>query len=307
MFKLIVPKIIIGSSYLALYAFIRFVILCPEELSVLLLVLFLLTMQPILEKVLSSIGEYFSPVRERNIIKALKYFENRLKEISNYHEILPEFYHLFNILFPRRTWVFYVFEKSSFQIIKYDTSKVDESLPEEIKFHVKASSEPAYIFLNDSRTKKEISQYININLFLKHDLSVVIPIRGKSQIVALIFTEKLNLEFFKKTEIAQRAERVLLRAGQILENTALYLDVVQRNLEIKKIFEVSQKLLTSMKTEEILEFLLDALAQVVPFDAGVIFLFDPETKKLFKKVSKGYDEEIDLTLKMGQGACGWVG
>ena len=58
--------------------------------------------------------------------------------------------------------------------------------------------------------------------------------------------------------------------------------------EIKKIFEVSQKLLTSMNTEDILEFLLDALAEVIHFDAGVIFLFDPETKKW--RITRWIDE-----------------
>jgi serine phosphatase RsbU (regulator of sigma subunit) len=124
--------------------------------------------------------------------------------------------------------------------------------------------------------------------------------------VALIFSEKSNLKFLDSDKLAKRFNDLLYRAGQILENTALYLDVIQLNLGIKKIFEVSQKLLTSMHTEEILEFLLDALSEVIAYDAGVIFLFDPESENLYKKVSKGYAEGTDLTLKMGEGAGGWV-
>ena len=76
--------------------------------------------------------------------------------------------------------------------------------------------------------------------------------------------------------------------------------------EAKKVFEVSKKILTTLNTEEILDFLLDSLSEVISFNAAVIFLFDPETKKLYRKVSKGYDDQLDLTLKFGQGACGWV-
>ena len=124
--------------------------------------------------------------------------------------------------------------------------------------------------------------------------------------VNFLFTSSTNLFFLDDSEIKARAERVLQKTAQILESTSLYLDLIQRNLEIKKLFEVSKKILTSLNTREILNFLLDALTEVIPFDAGVIFLFDPETKKLFQKASRGYEKGLDLTLKLGQGACGWV-
>ena len=305
MFKSIVIKFISGIIYLALYTFLRFVVSCPEELSLLIVVLALLTLQPKLKIVLESASEYISPDKNKDITQALDHFENRLNDISHYHEILPEFYHLFNILFPEKSWLFYVFEESLFRMIKYDTSKIEENLPEEIKFQIE-NDDKIIINLREPKIKSAADLNFKTDLFLEHDLDSVILINGKSQTVALIFTEESNLEFINNAEIAKRTERTLLRAGQILEYTALYLDVIQRNLEIKKIFDVSQKLLTSLNTEEILGFLLDSLAEVIPFDAGVIFLFDPESKILFKKASKGYKEGIDLTLKIGQGACGWV-
>ncbi|MCK4561131.1 MAG: SpoIIE family protein phosphatase [Calditrichia bacterium] len=305
MFKSIVLKIISGIIYLALYTFLRFVFSIPEEISLLIVILFIFILHNILESAINYISEQVLSVKNKKFIQALDHFENRLNDISHYHELFPEFYHLFNTLFPEKSWLFYVFEESLFRMIKYDTSKVEENLPEEIKYQIE-NDEKIIINLREPKTKTAADLNFKTDLFLEHDLDSVIPIKGKTQIVALIFTEESNLEFINNTEIAKRAERTLLRAGQILEHTALYLDVIQRNLEIKKIFEVSQKLLTSLNTEEILEFLLDALAEVIPFDAGVIFLFDPETKKLFKKASKGYEEGIDFTLKIGQGACGRV-
>jgi len=305
MFKVLIPKIITGILYIVLYVFLRIILYIPEELSIILIIFFFLILQPKLNLILESVSEKLFPAKDKHILLAFIHFENRLNNISSYHEILPEFYHLFNILFPEKSWVFYVFAESSFRIIKYDTSKAEESIPEEIKFQTKNNNK-IILDLSDSKIRADIDQYINTDLFLEHHLDTIIPIKGKSQTVALIFANKSTLEFLNNHEISGKAERVLLRAGQILENTALYLDLIQRNLEIKKIFEVSEKLLTSLDIEEILEFLLDTLAQVVPYDAGVIFLFDPETKNLYKKVSKGYEGGIDLTLKMGQGACGWV-
>jgi len=305
MSKSIVLKIVSGIFYLILYALLRFVLYLSEELSLITIILVFLTVHPKLEMLLESLNSYISMSKYKEIKQALDHFGIRLNDLSHYHELLPEFYHLFNVLFPQNTWLFYIFEKSSYQMIKYDTSKVEENLPEEIKFQIE-NDEKLILNLRESNNRAAKNHNFQIKPFLEHDLDSVIPIRSKNKIVALIFTEKPNLEFVNCTEIAEIFERILLRAGQILENTALYLDVIQRNLEIKKIFEVSQKLLTSMNTENILEFLLDALAEVIHFDAGVIFLFDPETKKLFKKVSKGYEDGIDLTLKIGQGACGWV-
>jgi serine phosphatase RsbU (regulator of sigma subunit) len=305
MIKLIVPKIISGILYIVLYLILRIILYIPEELSFFLIILFFLTLQPKLIFILESVSENLSPAKDIHILNAFKHFENRLNDISNYHEILPEFYHLFNILFPEKTWTFYVFEENSFRIIRYDTAKAEESIPEKIKFQTE-NYDNIILDLSDSKIRTDLDQHINTDLFLKHHLDTIIPIKGKSQIVALIFAKKSTLEFLNNNEISRMAGRILLRAGQILENTALYLDLIQRNLEIKKIFEVSEILLTSLDTEEILEFLLDSLAQVVPYDAGVIFLIDLKTKNLFKKVSRGYDEGIDLTLKMGQGACGKV-
>jgi sigma-B regulation protein RsbU (phosphoserine phosphatase) len=305
MYRNLIPKIITLIFYFALYLLLQKVIAWSVDVSILIVITSFLILQTKFEILLKSVFNYIFLGNKKDIVKAIDLFEKNLNDISHYHELIRRFYYLFNSIFPEKSWLFYVFEDSSFQMIKYDTSKVDSSLPEELKFQIDINKKIS-LNLRDARVKADLKQKFNIDLFLEHDLDAVIPIRGKSQIVAFIFTNSVNLGFLNTGEIAQRVERILTRSGQILENTALYLDLIQRNLEIKKIFEVSKKLLTSLNTEDILEFLIDALADVVPYDAAVIFLFDPETKNLFKKVSRGYDEGIDLTLKIGEGACGWV-
>ena len=85
------------------------------------------------------------------------------------------------------------------------------------------------------------------------------------------------------------------------------MDILHRNLEIKKLFEVSEKLLSSFNTAEILDFILESLKEVISYDAAVIFLLDSQNGKLLQKASFGYGEKKnDLSLKIGQGACGWV-
>jgi len=305
MYKFFIRNSIIGIVFIGVYGFLRLVLSCPEEISFIIVILLLLGLYSKLTSLVESFSDYLIPDKNKVITKTLDHFNNRLNDISHYHELLSEFYHLFNNILPQKSWLFYVFEGSSFRMVKYDSSKEGDTFPQEIKFTIDINKGMVQN-IRDLRTDTSVKPNLTVELFINNKMESVIPIAGKSQIVALLISEELNLEMLKNTQIAKRVEKSLYRAGQILENTALYLDVIQRNLEIKKIYEVSQKLLTSIRTEEILEFLLDALSEVIPVDAGVIFLFDPQTKKLFKKVSQGYEEGIDLTLKIGQGACGWV-
>ncbi len=305
MYKLFLKSAVTGILFLGLYFFLRLILVFPEEYSIIIVTLAFILFHIKLEPFAVTIADKFTSEKNKNILHSLDHFDNRLNDISHYHELLSEFYHLFNGIFPNKSWLFYVFEGSTFRVIKYDTSKVEEEIPEEIIYPIEKDGRMIQN-LNDLKNQKSMSPIFNVDLFLKNNLESLITIVGKNQIVALLFSEQKNLDFIKKSVLSKRFEKSLFRAGQILENTALYLDVIQLNLEIKKIFEVSQKLLTSMQTEEILEFLLDALSDVISYDAGVIFLFDPDTKKLYKKASKGYEEGTDLTLKMGEGACGWV-
>ena len=82
-----------------------------------------------------------------------------------YHELIREFYHLFNHIFPEKSWLFYVFEETSFRMIKYDTSKTDENLPEEIKFQMEDQNKIIYD-LSELNLKVEVHQGISSDLFI---------------------------------------------------------------------------------------------------------------------------------------------
>ena len=146
--------------------------------------------------------------------------------------------------------------------------------------------------------------YILIYLifYLISNLSALISAIITIVIIVLSFT---NVRHYIKSFVDHYIH-FFAESEQNSENTSLYQEVLQKNLQIKRLFEVSQEILSSLNTDKILDFLLNAIDDLIPFDAAVIFLFDPNSKKLHKKVSKGYDGSIDLTLKLGQGACGWV-
>jgi sigma-B regulation protein RsbU (phosphoserine phosphatase) len=305
MLKHILKLTVIGIVLIGIYSFLRLVLYVSETYSLLIMILLFLSLKSKFDLMGEFISDKMIPRTEKIYIQFLDHFDTRLNDISHYHELLSEFYRLFNLLFPRGSWLFYVFENSAFQMVKYDTSKVEDAIPDEIKYPIEKNGNSIQS-IKDLKNNPSSDLIFDPAIFLENKLEFLIPIAGKNQTVALLFSEEQAMKILQNKVTSERFEKSLIRAGQILENTALYLDVIQLNLELKKIFEVSQKLLTSMQTEDILEFLLDALSEVVSYDAGVIFLFDPDSKKLYKKVSKGYEAGLDLTLKMGQGACGWV-
>ena len=127
--KWVISKIIAGIFYLVLYAFFTFVFKWPQEVLVGIIVLSFLILQTKLEKFLKSAYDYILPGKYKKIIQAFNQFEDRINEVSKYHELIREFYYLFNIIFPDKSWLFYVSEETSFRMIKYDTSKADENCP----------------------------------------------------------------------------------------------------------------------------------------------------------------------------------
>jgi sigma-B regulation protein RsbU (phosphoserine phosphatase) len=303
--KKFIQNILPGIIYLLIYIFFRNAISLSEPTSISILMVIIIVVQMKLGTIIKSIKLKTTGDNYTKVEKAVHTFSERLNDISHYHELFPEFYNLFNSLFTEKTWLFYIFEDSGFRMIKFDTSKTEDNLPEEIKIDL-SKRESNFINLNEINDKIVKDSGFSPSEFQKNHLDVLIPISGKNQIVALLFASSSDIDFINNQDTADKLKKSLARAGPILENTALYLDIVQKNLETKKLLEVSKKILTSLNTEDILDFLLDSLAEVITFDAAVIFLFDPETKKLYRKVSKGYNEKLDLTLKFGQGASGWV-
>jgi len=232
-------------------------------------------------------------------------FNNKLNRTIEYEDLLTEYYKLFEKIFHDEVWAIYIYHNDRFRLQKYALLKNKSQLPSDISYLELPDN---HIFIKfKKRWKKYLeSQNFDIAPFLNHTFDTLIPIPGKSQFIALIFTNSRNITFLYDKSIEQLAARILRKSGQILENTILYREVTQKSTQIRKLMDVTQKIISSLDSEKILDFLLEALYDLIPFDAGVIFLLDPDSKKLYRKVSQGYDDSVDLTLKLGQGTCGWV-
>jgi len=294
-------KILIYTAlFIAFYIFFENLIIIP---SILIIIFFVFADQHLHDFLFKNVSKLFF-TKISKIERTLSKFNIKINGIIDYKLLLKEFYGLFNNIFYQPQWALYILENENFILNR--SNKIKINLPVETFWSYKNNLK-LYYDLEAQDNTVTFKDETHLNKFVSQDLNLLIPVTGKNQIIALLFTNINNKYVFRDPNINKLAIRVFQKAGNFLENTALYLDIIHRNLEIKKLFEVSQKLLSSLKTDEILDFILESLKDVIPYDASVIFLLDNKNDELLPKVSFGYGKKTkDLGLKIGQGACGWV-
>jgi sigma-B regulation protein RsbU (phosphoserine phosphatase) len=288
------------AIYFAFYAFFEHSVIIA---AILIIVTFVFLEKIFHQFLFKNISNIFFP-KIAAIEKSLSEFNTKINGIIDYKLLLNECYQLFNKIFSEPQWTLYIWEKSSFLLTR--SNQVKTKLPVEINWNY-VGEPKLYYDLEAQDNAVSLKKDEHLNIFLNQKLNLLIPITGKNQVIALLFTNIQNKYIFRDPNINELAIRVFQKAGNFLENTALYLDLLHRNLEITKLFEVSEKLLSTLNTTEILDFILESLKEVIPYDAAVIFLLDSKNGKLLQRASIGYGEKTDdLSLKIGQGACGWV-
>ena len=93
-----------------------------------------------------------------------------------------------------------------------------------------------------------------------------------------------------------------------IDNAYLYREVKREAFEKHILNEIGKKLSSSLELDELLHEILSSLKRVVSYDAGGIFLVEPDSGDLKSIYAVGYDpsQEKNLHLKMGQGLTGHV-
>jgi PAS domain S-box-containing protein/putative nucleotidyltransferase with HDIG domain len=113
--------------------------------------------------------------------------------------------------------------------------------------------------------------YINSNSFTRSELCVPVTINGK--VAAVINTEGSNIGGFSEDD-----ERLLITiAGQVaiaIEKLQLLETERLRRQEAETLRQAAAALTSSLEMDQVLEKLLDQLAQVIPYDSAAIFLLE---------------------------------
>ncbi len=239
-------------------------------------------------------------------IRILEKLNNDLNRALEFNEVTELLFNAFDQLFPNIPFIFYILEDDKYYPA-HSKNIFDEEL---LAFDLKAEylKELPLTTLIDEKFKKAHFPQEFVQKALTNELSSILPFRGHNQIFAFLLIDYRKIPFYGGQNAWRLMEKIQKKAGLILENTALILDLQNRNYQMRKLMEVGQKILSSFDIKTILDFILKNLKKVTHYDAAVIFLLDKSGKRLLNTSFDGYDPNAlkKMHLKVGQGSCGWV-
>ncbi len=242
-----------------------------------------------------------------HIQQTLETLNTKLNSSFRYHEVTHELEDAFKKIFSDVSYAFYIFENNKFY--PAFSGNLDDS--ELMTLGLDASYirpiQAETLLIEDYFSTLQIPESF-AQKFKKADLYALLPFHGHNQTFAFLLVNLKKVRFYRDKPTRSLFQKIQRKGGLILENTGLFVDLEKKNFETRKLIEVSQRILSSLNTKDILDFILNSLQSLINFDAAAIFLVDKSGKNLLNTSSRGYDSGVTdrLHLKVGQGACGWV-
>jgi sigma-B regulation protein RsbU (phosphoserine phosphatase) len=163
------------------------------------------------------------------------------------------------------------------------------------------------LMLNDPARISEYNDAIDRAFPYTKRTSLAVPLmRGGEIIGALEAVNKRGGEF-TQTDV-EMLSALSEQVAIALDNARLYGRVMREIKERELLYEVGVRISSSLDLEEVMTLILQCLREVVAFDAGGVYLVDPDTMAIMRLTAKGYEPEMEarVGLKFGRGIVGWV-
>lgn len=154
---------------------------------------------------------------------------------------------------------------------------------------------------NNPRTDPQIERQVDVTM--RSLLSV--PLIGKGQMIGVVEAiNKIDGEFtgFDLDMLVGMNNQMAVA----IDNAHLYRVVKQEALAKDLLYRIGKKLSGTLELAEVLHEVVDSMKQVVAFDAGAVYVVEPEESEIEALYSVGYDSGVDLRLNIGQGLAGHV-
>ena len=160
---------------------------------------------------------------------------------------------------------------------------------------------------NDSATLQQQRDALDRAVGATKRNSLCVPLtRGGELIGAIEAVNRVEGEFDQHDALvlAALAEQTAIA----LENASFYETAEREAKQRRLLYEVGVRISSSLDLGEVLDLILDCLKQVVRYDAGGIFIVDPDTSAMNRLTTSGYDPVTEkmVELKFGEGMVGWV-
>ncbi len=246
---------------------------------------------------------YLLATRAQRLLEKLNF---DLNKATHFDEVTNLLFETFDQLFLEQPYIFYILEDDKYYPAHYHNIFNDDLLAFDLKSEYLSTVPTNSLLiskLNKTNFPVEFTEQAR-----KADLFHLLPFQGHNQIFAFLLINVQKIPFLGEREAWKIFEKIQRKAGLILENTALIVDLQNRNYQVQKLLEVGQKILSSFDIKQILDFILQTLRKVTHYDAAAIFLFDEHSGELKNISYDGYRPEVieNLHLKVGEGSIGWV-
>lgn len=195
--------------FFTLYIFFEKLLIIP---SILTIIFFVFGDKYLHSFLFTNISKVFFP-KISKIERTLSKFNIKINGIIDYKLLLKESYGLFNEIFFQPEWTFYILENEYFILTRSNQIKV--KLPVEIFWTFKDDLK-LYYDLEAQDNTVSFKDKTHLNKFLSQNLNLLIPVTGKNQVIALLFTNINNKFIFRDPNINELAIRVFQKAGNLL-------------------------------------------------------------------------------------------
>lgn len=163
------------------------------------------------------------------------------------------------------------------------------------------------VIINDISTDPRVDPRLESEAGIKFRSVLTVPLEGKGQFIGVVEAiNKVDGEFNDADlDILTGLSNQMAVA---IDNAHLYREIKREALEKDLLYRLGKKLSGKLEVNEVMREIMDSLKQVVSFDAGGVFLVDPEVNEIRGLYTVGYDPKYDtqLQLKIGQGLLGHV-
>ncbi len=139
-----------------------------------------------------------------------------------------------------------------------------------------------------------------------HALSALAsPILSRDETHGMVVITSLQRDAYHSDDL-KLVSAVAMQAGIAIENAWLYEDAQRQAEEAKALYEISQQVNATLKTEQVLNYVADSILSLLKVDRFVAYLYDTETERLTPQVSRGIDFAQLEPAGIGEGIGGWV-
>ncbi len=165
----------------------------------------------------------------------------------------------------------------------------------------------APFFSNDFLIESQTIQYRHSPKRRPINSIICLPLRRyRSAVGTVAVINKLDGKF--SSDDLKLMESISDIVAIALHNIRLYNKLREESKEKNILYLVGKKISSSLDLDEMLNTIVDALAEVVRYDAVAIYLVEPGTQDIKRRLTRGYLPEMEekVHLKIGEGIVGWA-